>query len=63
MCFWILSPYKIESYEDSISDFIADDLLHAIQCSSSIIATSQDSLDKLQQQFPKYHKYIITLGK
>lgn len=63
MVFYILSPYKIEAYENQLSDFLPDDLLLAIQTGETKIATDADSFAFLQKAYPKYHKYKVLLGK
>lgn len=59
MFFYILSPTKIEAYENKLSDFIADDLFCAIESGDSKIATTKESLNKLKEAFPFYHIYKI----
>lgn len=61
--FYILTPFKIEAHEHGLSDFIADDLLDAIQSASTVIATDQRCLLDLEKAYPKHHKYKIKVGR
>ena len=63
MVFYILTPYKIDAHEHKLRDFLADDLLEAIQLAETKIATDEECLDELQKAYPKYHKYKVILGK
>ena len=63
MIFYILTPYKIEAHEHELKDFLADDLLFAIQAGDTKIAIDEDHLSILAKAYPKYHKYEITVGK
>ena len=63
LVFYILTPFKIEAHEYGLSDFVADDLLQAIQSSSTLIATDQMCLDNLEKAYPTYHRYQIKVGK
>jgi len=63
MVFYILTPYKIEAYEHQLSDFIADDLLSAIESAEAKIATSDVHLCALQKAYPNYIKYIVRVEK
>ena len=62
--FWILTPNKIEAaHADNQSDFLADDIMYAIQSATTKIATDKICLDNLQKQYPSYHRYEISVGK
>jgi len=63
MVFYILTPYKIEAHEHSLRDFLADDLLFAIQAGETKIATDEECLSNLEKAYPKYHKYEVRVGK
>jgi hypothetical protein len=63
MTFYILTPHKIEAVNDNLSDFIADDLMLAIQKASTKIATDRFYLEVLQREYPTYHKYEIKIGE
>jgi len=63
LTFYILTPFKIEAHEYGLSDFIADDLLCAIQSASALIATDQRCLADLEKAYPKHHKYLIKVGR
>ena len=63
MVFYILTPYKIEAHEHRQPDFLADDLLCAIQAGETKIATDEECLAVLEKAYPKYHKYEIKIGK
>lgn len=63
MVFYILTPYKIEAYEHELKDFLADDLLFAIQARDTKIAVDEDNLAALVKVYPKYYKYEIIVGK
>lgn len=63
MVFYILSPYKIEAQESCLQDFIADDLLMAIQSKDSKIATDEEGYVALCEAYPSYYKYEIAVRK
>jgi hypothetical protein len=63
MTFYILTLYKIEAHEHGLNDFIADDLLSAIQAGDTKIAIDEDHFLLLAKAYPKYHKYEITIGR
>jgi hypothetical protein len=63
MVFYLLTPRKIEAHEYQLYDFLADDLLYLIQSPSTKIATDKKSLDHLKEQYPRYHKYKVEIGK
>jgi hypothetical protein len=63
MVFYILIPHRIEAFENYLSDFLADDILCAIQDSTSKIATDTVCLANLQEEYPNYYKYEIRVGK
>jgi hypothetical protein len=63
MVFYILIPHRIEAFENCLSDFLADDILFAIQDSTSKIATDDICLANLQKEYPNYYKYEIRVGK
>jgi len=63
MVFYILTPYKIEAHEQRLRDFLADDLLFAIQAAETKIATDEKCLAVLEKAYPRYHKYEIKVGK
>jgi hypothetical protein len=61
--FYILSPYKIEAHEHQLQDFIADDLMYAIQSADTKIAVDDDHLSVMEKAYPKYHKYEVIVGR
>jgi hypothetical protein len=61
--FYILSPLKIEAYEHNQLDFIADDVMYAIQMKDTKIATDRISLENLKKEYPNYNKYEVKVGK
>jgi hypothetical protein len=62
--FWILTPNIIEAmHADNQSDFLADDIMYAIQSATTKIATDSICLNNLQKQYPSYHRYEISVGK
>jgi len=63
MVFHILTPYKIDAYEHQLSDFIADDLLSAIESAETKIATSDAHLCVLQKAYPNYIKYTVRVER
>jgi hypothetical protein len=63
MVFYILTPYKIEAFEHSLSDFLADDIFQTIQLESTKIATDKVCLQNLQKEYPSYYIYEIKVGK
>lgn len=63
MVFYILSPYRIEAQESCLQDFIADDLLMAIQSIDSKIATDKEGYATLCKAYPSYYKYEIVVRK
>ena len=63
MVFHILTPYKIEAYEHQLPDFIADDLLSAIESDKTKIAISDAHLCALQKVYPNYIKYTIRVHR
>lgn len=63
MCFYILSPFRIEAYENKQDDFIADDLLFAVQSRDTVLATSNEQLSLLIEAYPKHHVYRVKIGK
>lgn len=62
MCFYILSPFRIEAYENNQDDFIADDLIFAIQSRDTFIATSNEQLSLLEEVYPQHHVYTVKIG-
>lgn len=63
MVFYIFSPYKIEAYENKLSEFLADDLLEIINQSNTKIATNEEHFSILKQTYPNYNKYEVKVGK
>lgn len=63
MVFYILTPHKIQAYEDKLSDFIADDLSFAIEQFDTKIATNQEHLSILKKSYPHYHNYEVKVGR
>jgi hypothetical protein len=63
MVVYILSPEKIDSIENHLPDFIVDDLIIAIKSSKTKIASSFDRFISLQNEFPKYYKYQVQVGR
>jgi hypothetical protein len=63
MVFYILTPHKIEAHENSLREFLADDLLFAIQAGETKIATDEECLSHLEKAYPKYYRYEVRVGK
>lgn len=63
MVFYILCPRKIEAQEHCLQDFIADDLLIAIQSKDSKIATDEEGFMALSKEYPSYYRYEIVVRK
>ena len=63
MIFYILTPHRIEAHERSLSEFLADDLLFAIQAGETKIATDEECLYHLEKAYPKYYKYEVRVGR
>jgi hypothetical protein len=63
MTFYLLTSHKIEAFEYNLLDFLADDVLSAIQLEDTKIAIDDVCLKNLQQQYPLYHRYEIKVAK
>ena len=63
MVFYILTPHVIESHRDDLPDFLADDIMYAIQLDATKIATDEACLKNLQEEYPTYHRYEVKVGK
>ena len=61
--FYILMPHKLEAYDNDLPDFLADDLMLAMQLKTTLIATDKTCLDNLQEAYPNYYRYEIRVGK
>lgn len=62
MYFFILSPYKIEALEFNQADFMADDLLSAIESGETVIATTEQGFYLLREANPHltyYYKIAV----
>ena len=63
MVFYILAPHRIEAIEHGLVDFLADDVMFAIQSAEVKIATDTLSLDNLNKAYPTYYQYKIKVDK
>jgi hypothetical protein len=63
MRFYILSPHKIEAHEHALADFIAEDLMYAIQSAHTKIAVDEEHMRVLEKAYPSYHRYEVIVGK
>lgn len=63
MRFYILTPHKIEAHDSCLTEFVADDLMFAIQSSHSKIATNKKNLEMLEKVYPGYYRYEVVIGK
>jgi len=63
MIFYILTKYKIEAHEHQLRDFIADDLMSAIQAADTKIAVDKECLSLLMAAYPNHHVYKVEVGK
>jgi hypothetical protein len=61
--FYILTPYKIDAFDNHLPEFIADDLMYAIQAGQTKIATDEKILEQMEKEYPHYHMYEVTIGK
>lgn len=62
----ILSPYPIEALDNNFPEFIAEDLILALQYKDSrIIVDAEDSVVQsiMNEVGGSFHHYVLTIGK
>jgi hypothetical protein len=63
MVFYILSLHKIEALEYKLDDFLADDLVQAIQSGNTKIANTDEIFNELKRSYPTYYKYVVSMER
>ena len=64
MKFIILSTYKMDAVENNCSEFLAEDLLEAIESDKSLIVTAVEHVGVIRQENPRHKfEYEIVVKK